>query len=1057
MIERLLAFGVRQRLLVLIGAFLLALGGVWAFQHLPIDALPDVTNNQVQVNTNAPGLAPAEVEKLVTFPIEVTMGGLPNVAEVRSLSQYGLSQVTVVFDDSVDVYFARQLVLEKLQAARAALPDGVGTPEMAPVSTGLGEIYQYTLDSEKHSATNLRTLQDFLVKPQLRTVPGVAEVNSQGGFEKQYQVEIDPQRLLSRGVTLREVTEAVAKNNANAGGGYIVKGAQQFLVRGVGVVQSAEDIGDVVVGAERGTPIYVKDVASVQAGPGLRQGAATHNGKETVIGIAMMLKGENSRTVSLAVDKKVRDLRGQLPPGVRLNTVYNRTELVEKTIHTVQKNLLEGGLLVIAVLLLLLGNVRGALIVAAIIPLSMLFALIGMERFGISANLLSLGALDFGMIVDGSVVLVEHAVRRLAEARERVGRTLSRAEVIKNVFASAREVGTPITFGVAIIIIVYLPIMTLTGIEGKMFRPMAYTVALALFGALLLSLTLIPALCALGLSGDTREKNNWFMRGAQRLYTPALDWALGHRAVVATVGALFFAGCMALFPLLGSEFIPELDEGAIAIAPTRLTGVSVDYSVTLVTQAERVVKSFPEVKDVFTRLGTAEVATDPMPPSQGDMLITLKDRRDWRPGITKPGLIQAMEARLNREVPGQGYAFSQPIQLRTAELVSGVKADLAVKVFGEDMGTLGDLAGRVQKALRGVPGAEDVTMEQTQGMPTLEIALDRQAVARYGINVADVQEVIETYLGSKAVGQVIEGDRRFDIVLKLPEALRNDLAAVGEIRVSAPGGERVPLSQLARIGVKSSPLQVSREHGQRRIVVQANVRGRDLGGFVQDAQRAVVRQVKMPTGYHLEWGGQFENLQSARARLLVVVPLALALIFLLLFMSFGSLKQAAIIFTGVPLAVTGGILVLLARGLPFSISAGVGFIALFGVAVLNGLVMVSAINGLRQEGQVLARAVREGARSRLRPVLMTALVASLGFIPMALSTDVGAEVQRPLATVVIGGILSSTLLTLIVLPTLYVWFEREQALGLDVTPDGQEGALSDAPTAPALRRQGGTA
>ncbi|MES2465580.1 MAG: CusA/CzcA family heavy metal efflux RND transporter [Armatimonadota bacterium] len=1037
MIQRIIDFALRQRLLVLIGAALLATFGIVAFQRLPIDALPDVTNNQVQINTNAPGMAPAEVEKLVTFPIEVALGGLPDVQQVRSISQYGLSQVTVVFNDATNVYFARQIVSERLSGVREGLPAQAGTPELAPVSTGLGEIYQYTLDSEKRTPTELRTLQDFAVKPQLRTVPGVAEVNSQGGFENQFQVEIDPQRLLSRGVTLREVVEAVENNNANAGGGYIIKGAEQFLVRGVGVVRNAEDIASIVVSAEHGVPIHIRDVATVtEGGNRLRQGAATHNGRETVLGVAMMLKGANSRTVAQAVDARVDQVRKSLPPDVKLATVYNRTELVDKTIGTVERNLVEGGILVIVVLLVLLGNIRGALIVAAVIPFAMLFAIIGMERFGISANLLSLGAIDFGLIVDGAVVLVENAVRRLAEAREHAGRTLTRAEVAESVLRSAREVGTPITFGVAIIIIVYLPIMTLTGIEGKMFRPMAYTVALALAGALLLSLTLVPALCALLLSRNTREKDNLLLRTAERMYRPALEWSLRNRVAVAVGGAAFFLACAALFPRLGSEFIPRLDEGAIAIQPIRPAGVSVDYSVKMVAAAERVVKSFPEVQDAFTRIGSAEVATDPMPPSVGDMIVTLKERREWRRGLTKEKLVTEMQERLLREVPGQGYAFSQPIQLRTDELVSGVKADIAVKVFGDDLNTLAELGDRVAAALRRVPGAEDVSVEQATGLPTLEITIDRAAAARHGINVADVQGVIETLIGGRAVGQVVEGDRRFEIVVKLPEAQRNNIAAIRELRVSAPDGGSIPLESLVRIEVRPSPAQISREEGGRRVVVQANVRERDLGGFVADAQKAVDEQVKLPEGYRVSWGGQFENLQSARARLLVVVPIALALIFLLLFLSFGSAKQAAMIFTGVPLAVTGGILALFLRQMPFSISAGVGFIALFGVAVLNGVVLVSAINGLRRDGLTVLEAVRQGSHSRLRPVLMTALVASLGFVPMALSMGVGAEVQRPLATVVIGGIVSSTLLTLLVLPTLYAWFERDGTTIPQVVPKG---------------------
>ena len=1028
MMERILKFSLRQRLLIVIGSLLLAVGGLWAFGQLPIDAVPDVTNNQVQINTRAPGLAPAEVEKLVTYPIEVAMSGVPYVTGTRSISQPGLSQVTVVFDDSVSIYFARQLLLERLAALGGSLPPNVGTPAMSPISTGLGEIYQYTLDSDTISLTDLKTLQEFLVKPQLRTVPGVAEVNTYGGYDKQFQIEIDPQRMLSHSVTLRQLEDAVSRSNTNAGGGFIIQGPQQLLVRGIGVARNTKDIGNIVVDAERGTPIYVRDVADVKEGAGLRQSAALHNGKETVLGIAMMLKGANSRTVALAVDDKVRQIRTELPPGVRITTVYNRTDLVDKTIGTVEKNLLEGGFLVIAVLLLLLGNLRGALIVACLIPLSLMFTIIGMQQFGISANLLSLGAIDFGLIVDGGVVLVENIVRRLAQAREHAARTLSRAEVIQTVLKSAVEVGAPLTFGVAIIIMVYLPIMTLTGVEGKMFRPMAYTVSLALGGALLLSLTLIPALCALGLSRDTREKENPFMRGAERLYAPALGWALGHRVVVAAVSVLFFAGCAALFPLLGSEFTPTLDEGAVAINAARIPGVSVSQSVKMLTPMEQVIESFPEVKDVYDRLGTAEVANDPMPPSFGDTIITLKDREEWPKGVTKDSLVAAMQDRLNKDVPGMNYSFSQPIKGRTDELVSGVKADVALKVFGEDMITLNKLGMQLQDVLRKVPGAADVTMPHTaDGLPTVEITIDRDKAARFGINAADVQDVIESCIGGRTLGQVTEGDRRFDIVVKLPESQRSDLNVVRSLQVSAPSGERVPLSSLAEIAVRDSPAQINREQGQRFVVVQANVRGHDLGSFVADAQTQAGRQVKLPSGYYLEWGGQFQNLQSARARLLIVVPLSLVLIFLLLFLTFGSLRQAAIIFTGVPLAVTGGILALFGRGLPFSISAGIGFIALFGVAVLNGVVLVSAINKLRAEGADVLTAVREGARTRLRPVLMTALVASLGFIPMAVSTGVGAEVQRPLATVVIGGIISSTLLTLIVLPTLYGWFERKEA------------------------------
>lgn len=1025
MIARIMEFSLTQRLLVLVGAAALIVWGVIAFIQLPIDALPDVTNNQVQINTESPGLAPVEVEKRVTFPVEVALGGLPDVVEVRSLSQYGLSQVTVVFKDTTNIYFARQLINERLGAVRGELPPTVSTPELAPVSTGLGEIYQYTLDSDKRNTTELRTLQDFVVKPALRTVPGVAEINSQGGFENQFQIEVDPKRLLSRGVSVRDVVEAVEEGNANAGGGYIVKGAEQLLVRGVGVVTNRDDLLDTVITAERGTPILLRDVATVtEIGNMLRRGAATHNGKETVIGIVMMLKGANTRTVAQAVDDRAKEIQKTLPPDVRLTPVYNRTELVDKTIHTVQKNLLEGGILVILVLLVLLGNLRGAIIAALVIPLAMLFAIIGMERFGISANLLSLGAIDFGLIVDGAVIMVENCVRRLAEAREHKGSKLTDAERRETIAVACREVRQATQFGEMIILVTYLPILTLTGIEGKMFQPMAFTVVLALTGALILSLTVVPALCSLLLSGDTREKPNFLLTGAERVYRPALGFSLRFPVVLIGASVLLFALCAFLFSRLGSEFVPELDEGAIAIQPIRPAGVSVDYSVKMVAAAERVVSSFPEVKDAYTRIGSAELATDPMPPSFGDMVVTLKERSQWRRGMTKAKLIKEMQSRLLREVPGQGYAFSQPIKLRTDELISGVKADLAVKIFGDDLDTLARLGAEVQTALQTVPGAEDVSTEQTTGLPTLEITVNRAIAARYGVRIADVQAVIEALVGGRTVGQVISDNRRFAIVVKLPEPFRNDIAAIRELPIATPDGGTIPLDTLAQVAVKSSPAQVSREGGSRRVVVQGNVRGRDLGGFVSDAQKTVAAKVTLPTGYRIEWGGQFENLQRAQTRLYIVVPLALALIFLLLFFTFGSAKQAAMIFSGVPLAVTGGVFALWGRGLPFSISAGVGFIALCGVAVLNGVVMLSAINRKRADGLSLMDAVQTGSLERLRPVLMTALVASLGFVPMAISVEAGAEVQRPLATVVIGGILSSTVLTLLILPTLCAVSEK---------------------------------
>ncbi len=1041
MIARIMEFSLTQRFLVLAGAVALIVWGMIAFARLPIDALPDVTNNQVQINTESPGLAPVEVERRVTFPVEVALGGLPDVVEVRSLSQYGLSQVTVVFEDATNLYFARQQISERLGSLRDELPATVSAPELAPVSTGLGEIYQYTLDSDKRDTTELRTLQDFVVKPALRTVPGVAEINSQGGYENQFQIEVDPKRLLSRGVSVREVVDAVEEGNANAGGGYIVRGAEQLVVRGVGVVADRDDLLDTVIAAERGTPVLLRDVATVtETGNVLRRGAATHNGKETVLGIVMMRKGANTRTVATAVDERAREIQKSLPPDVRLTAVYDRTELVDKTIRTVRTNLLEGGILVVVVLLLLLGNLRGAIIAALVIPLAMLFAVIGMERFGVSANLLSLGAIDFGLIVDGAVIMVENCVRRLAEAREAKGSTLTDVERRGTVAAACREVRQATQFGEMIILVTYLPILTLTGIEGKMFQPMAFTVVLALTGALILSLTVVPALCSLLLSGDTREKPNWFLAGAERVYRPALSASLRRPAVILCASAALFAGSIFLFSRLGSEFVPELDEGAIAIQPIRPAGVSVDYSVKMVAAAERVVVSFPEVKDAYTRIGSAELATDPMPPSFGDMVVTLKERSRWRRGMTKAKLVAEMQSRLPREVPGQGYAFSQPIKLRTDELISGVKADVAVNIFGNDLETLARLGVEVQTALQTVPGAQDVSAEQTTGLPTLEITVNRAVAARYGVRVADVQTVIEALIGGRIVGQVIADNRRFAIVVKLPERFRNDIAALRELPVATPDGGTVPLATLARIAVQSSPAQVSREGGSRRVVVQGNVRGRDLGGFVAEARQVVAARVALPTGYRIEWGGQFENLQRAQIRLNIVVPVALSLIFLLLFWTFGSAKQAAMIFSGVPLAITGGVVALWARGLPFSVSAGIGFIALCGVAVLNGVVMLSAINRKRAEGMSLADAVRTGSIERLRPVLMTALVASLGFVPMAVSTDAGAEVQRPLATVVIGGILSSTVLTLLILPTLYAVCEKLPRRG-DNNPDSNKGVL----------------
>jgi heavy metal efflux system protein len=1031
MLERILNFSLTQRFLVIIGALLLVGIGIVSWQRLTLDAVPDITTNQVVVNTQTGSLGPQEVEKLVTFPIETSMGGIPGVEQVRSLSQYGLSQVTVTFADDVDIYFARQLVNERLLGVREQLPAALEAPQMGPVSTGLGDIYQYAVESDTKTPMELRTLQDWVIKPQLRTVPGVAEVNTSGGQEKQYEVRINPAQMRSRGVSLRQVMEAVENNNANAGGGFIERKGEQTIVRSVGIATSIADIESIVVDAEDGTPIYLRDVADVVIGTPLRTGLSTKDGKEVVIGVALMLKGANGREVANAVDKRLKEIATQLPQDVKVTPVYNRAELVNETVHTVEKSLIEGGILVIVILLLLLGNWRAALIVALAIPLSMLFAITGMNRFGISGNLMSLGAIDFGLIVDGSVVLVENTVRRLAEAREHMGRTLTRAEVRQNVWTAAREVAQPVVFAVSIITVVYLPILALEGTEGKMFKPMAYTVVFALVGALLLTLTLIPALCSMLLSGDTREGKNVLMDALDRVYRPALWWSLQSRYVVAGGAVALLVVAAVLGARLGSEFIPQLDEGSVVIQPIRIRTAGEKETVKLVTAMERALLTIPEVTTVFSRSGTPEVATDPMPMSLTDSFIMLKPRKEWRKGLTKAELIEEMEKKV-ATVPGQGYAFSQPIQLRFAELVAGVKADIGIKVFGEDLDTLKMKAGQIAQAVKSIPGAQDVEIEQVDDIPVLEIQIDRQAIARLGINVSDVQGWIETGLGGRSLGQIIEGDKRFDLTVRLPEATRTDEAALARLPITTPAGGTVQLGSIARIKTVFAPGQISRENGKRRVVVQLNVRGTDLGTFVPATQAAIQKQVPLDEGYYLQWGGQFENLQRAKTRLTIVVPVALSLIFVLLFTTFGSVRQSVLIFTGVPLAVTGGVFALMARGLPFSISAGVGFIALSGVAVLNGVVMVSAINRLRQEGKSVPDAVREGALQRLRPVLMTALVAALGFIPMALNTGIGAEVQRPLATVVIGGIISSTLLTLIVLPTLYVWFERDRPMEVDI-------------------------
>ncbi len=1047
MLERIIDLAIRRRWIVVAMTAAMAALGIYHFGKLPIDAVPDITNVQVQVNTAVHGMSPPEVERQVTARIEQAMGGIPGVDYMRSLSRYGLSQLTIVFHDDVDIYFARQLVAERLRGAGEDLPPGAGEPEMGPIATGLGEIFMWTVEAEPgakrpdgqpFTAMDFREAQDWIVKPQLRTVPGVTEVNTIGGYVKQYHVTPNPAKLVAHGLTFRDLLDALLANNLNAGAGYIEHIGEQYLVRIPGVVTTLDDVGKILVGVEDGTPIRIRDLASVGAGRELRTGAATENGEEVVLGTVFMLVGANSRTVSRDVAARMAQIQTTLPDGLKVRTVYDRTRLVDATLHTVRENLTYGALLVVVVLFLLLGNARAALLVALTIPLAGLFAVTGMVRGGISGNLMSLGAIDFGIIVDGAVVMVENMVRRFGRRQHELGRLMTLDERLHEAFESAREIAKPTLFGVAIIMIVYLPILTLTGIEGKMFKPMAMTVLLALTGALVLTFTFVPAAVALFLRGRVSERESAVVRVAKRGYAPLLTRALKFRWAVIATAAAFVAACLLLGTRLGSEFIPSLDEGDIAMHAMRIPSTSLTQAVEMQHHLEERIKAVPEVERVFAKIGTAEIATDPMPPSVADVFIIMKPRREWpNPRKSKDELVRDIEAVVS-QVPGNNYEFTQPIEMRFNELIAGVRSDLAVKVFGDDLDILLATSRDVARILGDVPGSADVKAEQVTGLPLLTIDIDRDAIARYGLDVADVQDVIEIAVGGKSAGHVWEGDRRFDLVVRLPEDARLDLHALEFLPIplprdaatsaSAPAsldGIRhleagyLPLSAVARVVIAEGPNQISRENGKRRVVVQANVRGRDLGSFVADAQRRVAAGIELPPGYWIVWGGQFENLIAARQRLAVVVPLSLLLIFVLLFATFASIKHSLIVFSGVPLALTGGILALWLRGIPFSISAGVGFIALSGIAVLNSLVLVSFINSLRRQGIPLGEAITTGALTRLRPVLMTALVASLGFVPMAVATGSGAEVQRPLATVVIGGVLSSTLLTLVVLPALF--------------------------------------
>ena len=1043
MFERLIQFAIEQRIIVLLAVLLMAGVGIASYQKLPIDAVPDITNVQVQINSAAAGFSPLETEQRITFPIETAMAGLPGLQQTRSLSRSGLSQVTVIFKDGTDLFFARQLVNERLQVAREQLPTGIETA-MGPISTGLGEIFLWTVEAEDgalkedgtpYSPTDLRVIQDWIIKPQLRNVPGVAEINTIGGFAKEYQIAPDPKRLAAYNLTLTDLVTALERNNANVGAGYIERSGEQLLIRAPGQVASIDDIANIVITTSDGTPIRVRNVAQVDIGRELRTGAATENGREVVLGTVFMLIGENSRTVSQAVAKKLEEINRSLPQGVVAVTVYDRTNLVEKAIATVKKNLFEGALLVVAVLFLFLGNIRAALITAMVIPLAMLFTFTGMFTNKVSANLMSLGALDFGIIVDGAVVIVENAIRRLAHAQQRHGRLLTRSERLHEVFAAAKQARRALIFGQLIIMVVYLPIFALTGVAGKMFHPMAFTVVIALLGAMILSVTFVPAAIALFVTGKVKEEENLVMRTARRAYAPVLDWVMTRRPLVFGLAVLTIVASGVVASRMGSEFIPSLSEGDFAQQALRVPGTSLTQSVQMQQQLEKTLMAqVPEIERVFARTGTAEIASDPMPPNISDSYVMLKPKDQWPdPAKSREALIEDIQ-RASAIVPGSAYELSQPIQLRFNELISGVRSDVAVKVFGDDMAVLNKTSAEIAETLQTLDGASEVKVEQTAGLPVLTINIDRDKAARFGLNVGDVQDTIAVAVGGRQAGTLYEGDRRFDMVVRLSDALRTDIEGLSRLLIPVPAlasnasGQLgfIALSQVASLDLVLGPNQISRENGKRLVIVSANVRGRDIGSFVEEAESAISTQVKVPAGYWTTWGGQFEQLKEASERLRIVVPVALLLVFGLLFMMFNNLKDGLLVFTGIPFALTGGIMALWLRDIPLSISAGVGFIALSGVAVLNGLVMIAFIRNLREEGRPLSVAIHEGALTRLRPVLMTALVASLGFIPMALATGTGAEVQRPLATVVIGGIISSTLLTLLVLPALYQWAHRKE-------------------------------
>jgi cobalt-zinc-cadmium resistance protein CzcA len=1076
MIERILQFSLYHRYLIALLTAAIAMFGIYSLKNLPIDAVPDITNNQVQINTVASAFSPMEVEKQVTFPVETALAGITGLEYTRSISRNGFSQVTAVFNDDVDIYFARAQVNERIAEAKENLPEGVD-PKMGAISTGLGEIYMWTVEYENprgkdakindgeagwqsdgsyltpegqklktdvELASYLRTVQDWIIRPQLKGVKGVAGIDAIGGYVKQYHVQPDPQKLVALGLSFSDVVDVLEKNNSSIGAGYIEKNGEAYIVRSDGRIENTKQIGNIVIANRGGVIIYLKDIASIGVGKELRTGSASENGYEVVVGTALMLIGENSRTVAEAVDAKISEVNKSLPEGIHAKTVLNRTKLVDRTIGTVQSNLTEGALLVIVILFALLGNFRAALITALVIPLSMLMTSMGMIRVGISGNLMSLGALDFGLIVDGAVIITENCLRRLAERQHLENRILTLQERLHEVMVASREMIQPTVFGQAIIIMVYIPLLSFTGVEGKMFEPMAMTVIFALVAAFILSLTFIPAMLAIFVKGKVEEKESRIVHKAKSWYEPALKYSLANpiNIIAAATGGFVFS--LILFSSMGQEFIPTLDEKDIAMHAMRIPSTSLTQSQELQFAVEKAVSSVPEVAFVFSKTGTAEMAADPMPVNVSDTFIILKDKEEWPDsGVDKADIISRINKAVS-DVPANNYEFTQPIQMRFNELISGVRSDVAVKIYGDDFEVMEKTASQLMKTLQSIDGAEDVKTEQTSGLPMLEVKLDKAAIARYGLNVSDVMDVLAISVGGREAGLVFQGDRRFEIIVRLPETIRQDLKALESLPILLPanddnmadriGGQPhnrpayIPLKQVAKLVLTDGPNQISRENGKRRVVVQANVRGRDIGSFVKDAQAAIDSEVKIPAGYWLEWGGQFKNLEEAKARLALVVPACFFMIFLLLFTALGSVKQALLVFSGVPLALTGGIITLWLRGMPFSISAAVGLIALSGVAVLNGLVMITRINQLVREGIEANQAIIDGALSRFRPVLMTALVASLGFVPMAIASGAGAEVQKPLATVVIGGLITATILTLLVLPAIYKRFNLARDL-----------------------------